>query len=142
MRRSAKVRRKGHEQIVGVCIPRNSNDNHIIADTEKFSDETTPLRRLVSSVRTKAKEPWPLVSDCEEAMVLNDFFSVPTDANVSRFSCKMEKSLLEYSCLRTPCSAPSCRSTPTEQSCFSTSNIGQGVPGTSGSGRPKSHISY
>ncbi|GFQ96220.1 hypothetical protein TNCT_192791 [Trichonephila clavata] len=33
-------------------------------------------------------------------------------------------------------------SSPTKQSCFSTSNIGQGVPGTSGSGRPKSHIRY
>ncbi|GFQ72978.1 hypothetical protein TNCT_432181, partial [Trichonephila clavata] len=32
---------------------RNANDNHIIAATEEFSDESAPLRRLGSSFGTK-----------------------------------------------------------------------------------------
>ncbi|GFQ90657.1 hypothetical protein TNCT_96131 [Trichonephila clavata] len=35
---------------------RNANDNHIIAATEEFSDESAPLRRLGSSFGTKAKK--------------------------------------------------------------------------------------
>ncbi|GFQ95566.1 hypothetical protein TNCT_115591 [Trichonephila clavata] len=55
-----KSEEKGHEQIFRVFVYRNANDNHIIAATEEFSDESAPLRRLVSPFETKAKEVrWP-----------------------------------------------------------------------------------
>ncbi|GFQ74419.1 hypothetical protein TNCT_94651 [Trichonephila clavata] len=45
-----KSEEKGHELILG------DNDNHIKPATEKFSDESAPLRRLGSPFGTKAKE--------------------------------------------------------------------------------------
>ncbi|GFR05645.1 hypothetical protein TNCT_283701 [Trichonephila clavata] len=39
-----------------VFVYRNANDNHIIAATEEFSDESAPLRRLESSFEAEDKE--------------------------------------------------------------------------------------
>ncbi|GFR18052.1 hypothetical protein TNCT_455161 [Trichonephila clavata] len=77
-----------------VFVYRNANDNHIIAATEEFSNESAPLRCLGSSFGTKAKElQWPLVG-CSlkgEILVSKDLTVPETSWSVMKISSALEK---------------------------------------------------
>ncbi|GFR32616.1 hypothetical protein TNCT_269041 [Trichonephila clavata] len=72
-----------------VFVYRNANDNHIIAATKEFSDESAPLRSLGSSFRTKAKEV-----DCSlkgEVLVSKDLTVPETSWSLMKISSPLEK---------------------------------------------------
>ncbi|GFQ75635.1 hypothetical protein TNCT_641741 [Trichonephila clavata] len=78
-----------------VFVYRNANDNHIIAATEEFSDESASLRHLGSSFETNAKEVrWTLGGGCSlkgEVLVRKDLTVPDTSWSLMNISSILEK---------------------------------------------------